>query len=333
MRVTKKTGSSRRRFLSGALAAGTGSILAFAQRAAQAPQQGATPGAGSPPPKTARITSSLMIWTIKGTFEEKVALAARAGFQSLELVSEHLKWSEAEVTKYKRTVQSYGLGLDALLAQHDWTTRPVTMVNPAHRDAFLQEVRDSITWAKKLNVPQIILMSGNIQPGMSHEAQYASMLEGGKRAADLASAADIKLILENLNSKVNHPNYFLTSAREALQCVKEVDNPHFRLLFDIYHESVQNGDPIPIITDAAPYTAVFHVADAPGRHDPGTGQMKWDEIYIAIAKANYSGYIAMEYLPVADELESLMKALTQMRKDINSVPLPNQQPATTAYLT
>lgn len=272
-----------------------------------------------PPPQSARVTSSVMLWTLKGSFEERLATAARAGIQSVELVSEHLSWSEAEAAAHKDLAQSYGLTMDALLAQNDWTRRPVTMVNPAHREAFLQDVRDSIVWAKKLNVPQIILMSGNEQPGMSHEAQYTSLLEGAKEAAAIADQADIKLILENLNSKVDHKGYFLTSAREALRAVKEVDNPHFRFLFDIYHEYVQNGDPIPAIAEAAPYVAVFHVADAPGRHDPGTGAMKWDDIYKAIGKSGYSGYIALEYLPEGDEADSLIRAVTQMRKDLNSV--------------
>ncbi len=317
--------SSRRQFLYGALAASAAATLAFGQRGTQAPQTGTGPAAA--PPKAARVTSSVMIWTMKGKFEDKLALAAHAGFQSVELVSEEVGWSDADVAKYKRVAQSYGLGMDTIVGQRDWTKRPVTMVNPAHREAFLQDVRQAIVWAKKLDVPQIILLSGNIQPDMSHEAQYASMLEGAKRATDLASAAGVKLILENLNSKVNHKGYFLVSAREALQCVKQVDNPHFRMLFDIYHEYVQNGDPIPVINEAAAYTSVFHVADAPGRHDPGTGEMKWDDIYKAIAKTNYSGYITMEYLPVGDELESFTKSLTQMRRDINSVPAPNQSAA------
>lgn len=259
-----------------------------------------------------------MLWALKGSFEERLATTARAGIQSVELVTEHLSWSDAEASRRKELAQSYGLTIDALAAQKDWTRRPVTMVNPRHREAFLNDVRESIVWAKKLNVPQIIVLSGNEQPGLSHEAQYASMVEGAKRAAGIADQADVKLALENLNSKVNHPGYFLTSAKEALQAVKDVDSPHCRFLFDVYHEYVQNGDPIPMITEAAPYVAIFHVADAPGRHDPGTGEMKWDDIYRAIGKSEYSGYVAMEYTPQGDEVDSLIKAVTQMRTDLDS---------------
>ncbi len=283
------------------------------------PQSNSSASAGTPPPKAARVTSSLMLWTVKGTFEHQVAVAAEAGVQSLELVTEHLGWSEEQAKRYRTLVQSYGLGFDALLASRDWTRRPVSMVNPAHREGFLADVRSSINWAHRLNCPQIILMSGNEQPGMSHDAQYASMVESAKLAADLAAQGDVTMILENLNSKVNHKGYFLTSARESLRCVREVDNPHLRMLFDIYHEAVQHGDPIPAVVEAEPYVVVFHVADQPGRHDPGTGDMKWDDIYKAIGKTGYAGYIALEFLPLSDEVTSLKRALTQMRQDLNGV--------------
>jgi hydroxypyruvate isomerase len=275
------------------------------------------------PPKQAKVTSSVMLWTLKGTFEEKVAAAAEAGLQAVELVDEQKAWSDVDVAKYKRLLESYRLRMDTVVGQTDWTKRPVTMVNPADRAGFLQDVKAAIDWAKKLDVPQVILLSGNEQTALSREEQYASLVESAKRATDLAAAAEVTLILENLNSKVDHKGYFLTSAREALRVAKEVDNPHFRLLFDIYHEYVQNGDPIPVMNEAEPYTAVYHVADAPGRHDPGTGQMKWQDIYRAIGKSSYAGYLTLEYLPVRDQVASLIKAVTEMRKDLNGPRVPS----------
>jgi hydroxypyruvate isomerase len=199
------------------------------------------------------------------------------------------------------------------------------MVNPDHRERFLKELSEAIVWAKRYDVPQVLLMSGNEQPGMSSEAQFASLVESGKRAADLAVANDVTLILENLNNKVDHKGYYLISALEANRSVKQVDNPHFRQLLDIYHEYVQNGDPIKVIQECEPQVAVFHVADAPGRHDPGTGDMKWDDIYKAIGKTNYAGYIAMEYRSQSDDqVGSLIKAVTHMRSDLNASAKPDQ---------
>jgi hydroxypyruvate isomerase len=275
------------------------------------------------PPKQAQVTSSVMLWTLKGTFEEKVAAAAEAGLQSVELVNEQRAWSDADVVKHKRLLESYRMRMTTVVGQTDWATRPVTMVNPAHRAGFLEDVKNAIEWAKKLDVPQVILLSGNEQPGLTREQQYASLVEGAKRATELAAAGDVTLILENLNSKVDHKGYFLTSAREALRAAREVDNPHFRLLFDIYHEYVQNGDPIPVMDEAEPYTAVYHVADAPGRHDPGTGAMKWHDIYKAIGKSGYSGYLTFEYLPQGDQVASLIKSVTEMRRDLNGPRAPS----------
>lgn len=257
-----------------------------------------------------------MLWTLKGSFDERLETAAKAGLQSVELVSEHAQWTEADVNRYKKQIRSMGLGMDTILAQDNWTKRPVSMVNPDNREGFLNDVKTSIEFAKKLEIPQIILMSGNELPGVPREAQYASLLEGSKRAADLAAAAKLTLIIEPLNAKVNHKGYYLSTCVEGLKLVKEVDNPHFKLLFDIYHEQVQIGNVIRTLTEAQPYVAVFHIADNPGRNDPGTGEMNYDNIYKAIYKTGYSGYITMEYIPIGDQVTSLTKALRQLNTSL-----------------
>ena len=158
----------RRRFLM------AGAALA-ARTAAQQPPP--------PPPRPkAKITSSVMLWTLKGSFEEKVEAAARAGVQSIELVGEHVKWTDAELTRNRRLCRSFGLGIDTIIATPDWAKRPVSMLDPAQRENFLADVRTAIGFAQKLEVPQIILMAGNTIPGRTGEEQYASLLEGARRA-------------------------------------------------------------------------------------------------------------------------------------------------------
>jgi hydroxypyruvate isomerase len=267
-------------------------------------------------PQRAKITSSVMLWTLKGSFEEKVEIAAKSGLESVELVAEHVNWSDAEIAQKKKFLRSLNLGMDTIIATPDWGKRPVSMVNPAHREGFLEDVRKAIVFAGKLEIPQIILMSGNEQPGMTHDQQYASLVESGKRAADLAAKANVKLIFEPLNSKVNHKGYFLTTCVEGLKLVKDVDNPHFRLLFDIYHEQVQIGNVTRTAVAAEPFVAVYHIADNPGRNDPGTGEMSYPNIYKAIQKTGYAGYICMEYLPLGEPVASLKKSLDEMRANV-----------------
>lgn len=264
----------------------------------------------------ARITSSVMLWTLKGSFDEKLEIAARAGLQSVELIDEYAHWSDADIARVRKTAASFGLGMDTLLGSPDWGKRPVSMVDPAHREAFLADVRNAIAYAHKLEIPQIILMSGNAIAGRTHEEQYASLLEGAKRAGDLAADAKLTMIVEPLNSLVNHKGFFLTTCTEGLKLIREVDNPHVRLLFDLYHEQVQEGNVIRTLTEAAPQVAVFHVADNPGRNDPGTGEMNFANIYKAIHKTGFAGYLTMEYLPLAEPIASLTKAIDGFRSAI-----------------
>lgn len=269
-----------------------------------------------PPPKKPAITSSVMLWTLKGSFAERLEIAARAGLQSVELVGEHLEWRDAGLQEARQLARSFRLGMDTLGAMPQWGSMPVSMVDPAQRDNMLAEVAKNIEFARRLEIPMLILISGNAIEGRSHEQQYASLLDGCKRCGDLAAKADVTLIVEPLNSRINHKGFFLTTCVEGLKLIKEVDNPHVRLLFDIYHEQVQSGNVIATIREAAPYTAVFHVADNPGRNDPGTGEIYYPNVYKAIRESGYEGYITMEYMPIGDPVRSLVAAVDQMRAGV-----------------
>jgi len=190
------------------------------------------------------------------------------------------------------------------------------VVAAALHSNFLADVRNAITYAQKLEVSQILLMSGNAMAGRTHDEQYASLLEGSKRAGDLVGAANLTAIVEPLNSLVNHKGFFLTTCVEGAKLIRQVDNPQVRLLFDIYHEQVQEGNVIRTLMEAADIVSVFHVADNPGRNDPGTGEINYRNVYKAIQKTGYSRYLAMEYLPLGDQVESLTKALNEFRTAI-----------------
>jgi hydroxypyruvate isomerase len=119
-----------------------------------------------------------------------------------------------------------------------------------------------------------------------------------------------------LNSLVDHAGCYLTSCVEGLKLVKEINLPHFRLLFDLYHEQIMRGNLIRTLTEAQPYVAVFHVADNPGRNDPGTGEVYYPNVYAAIRKTGYNGYIGMEYHPLdtAAPLASFTKAVKTVQE-------------------
>ncbi len=289
---------SRRRFLKTAAAAPAAAALAR-------------------PAGSAAFQLSVMLWTLKGSFDERIEAAAKAGIPSAQLVAEWVPWDDAEYRRVGRLLRSSRVGVDALVGQPDWKKRPVSLVDPAHREGFLADIRRAILAARKLDCPRIILMSGDERPGVPRSEQYASMVEGMKRAGDIAAKEKVTLILEPLNSLVNHPGYFLTSCVEGLKAIREVDNPHVRLLFDIYHQQVQEGNIIDTLSKNIPYIAVFHVADCPGRHDPGTGELHYANIYRAIAKSGFQGHVAMEYLPVGEQVASLTQAVRDLTKAVS----------------
>lgn len=271
--------------------------------------------AQAPPPK-AKITSSVMLWTLKGTFEEKLEIAARAGIQSVELVGEFVEWTAADIARVKKLARSLKVGMDTISATPGWKKMPISLVDPAQRGNLLKEVAKNLDFARRLEIPMALLMSGDAIEGRPYEEQWGSLVEGAKRCGDLAAKAGITLIVEPLNTKVNHKGYFLDSCVAGLRLMKEVNHPNVRLLFDIYHEQVQLGDVIRSIRNAFEFVRVFHVADNPGRNDPGTGEMNYDNIYKAIQKLGYEHYITMEYLPLGDPVASLIKAVDGMRKSM-----------------
>ncbi len=283
----------------------------FLQTAAAAPAAVLARPASSP-----AFQLSVMLWTLKGSFDRRLEAAAQAGLPSVQLVAEYVDWDDAEYRRVRQLGRSLKVGCDALVAQPDWRKRPVTLVDPAHRDGFLADLRRALSAARKLDCPRIILMSGDERPGVPRPLQYSSLIEGLKRGGELAAKENVTLILEPLNSRVNHPGYFLTSGVEGLEAIKQVDNPHVKLLFDIYHQQVQEGNIIETFTGNIQHIAVFHVADCPGRHDPGTGELHYANIYRAIAKAGFQGHLAMEYLPLGEQVASLTQSVADLRQAV-----------------
>ena len=260
-----------------------------------------------------KITSSVVLDILGGTIDEQIGIAARAGCESMQMLAQFATWSDAEVTRVRKLCESHRIGMHALLAQADWKKRPVSIVDPAHRETFLSDIRKAIVCAQALGITQVIVTSGLSAAGKTQAEQYASLTEGVKRAADLVGAAKLTLLVEPLNSLVDHAGCFLTSCVEGLKLVREINHPNVRLCFDLYHEQVQRGNIIRTFTEAAPMVALAHVADNPGRNDPGSGEVNFANVYRAIQKSGYTGRIAMEYRPLGDPATSLRTAISGMR--------------------
>jgi hydroxypyruvate isomerase len=259
--------------------------------------------APAPAASGASFKISLMLWTVfhKMPFEQRLEKAAGAGYQNVELVGEFEKWSDAEYQNVARKRRELGIHFDATAG----VKRSLT--DPAQRDAFLAEVQGMLPVMDKLECPALIVLTGDKVPALDHEAQHASVVEGLKRAADIVEPKGYKVLLENIDPEEN-PKYFLTSVTEGFDVIREVDHPHVRFLYDFFHEQISEGNLIEKLQKNIALVDLVHIADVPGRHEPGTGEINYTNIYKKLAELHYDRYVAMEFMPTGDEVEGLRTA-------------------------
>ncbi|MCU0491373.1 MAG: TIM barrel protein [Chloroflexaceae bacterium] len=178
------------------------------------------------------------------------------------------------------------------------------LVDAAQRPAFLKDIARNSAIAADLACERLIVLAGTTLPGVSREEQRASLVAGLREAAVLAADADVTLLLEPLNA-IDHPGSFLTSSDEGFAIVREVNSPNVRLLFDVYHQQISEGNLSQRITQNLDLIGHFHIADVPGRHEPGTGEINYDHLFWLLREQGYKGYVGLEYIPQHDAVVSL----------------------------
>jgi hydroxypyruvate isomerase len=170
------------------------------------------------------------------------------------------------------------------------------------------ELRASLQVAKQFEIPNLICFSGN-RNGLSEEEGAANTTEGLHQVAKDAEAAGVTLILELLNSKVDHPDYQCDHTRWGVEVIEAVNSPRVKLLYDIYHMQIMEGDLVRTIQANAQHFAHYHTAGNPGRHDLDKHQEIWyPPVVKAIADSGYTGWIGHEFNPKGDALTALQQA-------------------------
>lgn len=251
---------------------------------------------------------SIMLWTVFRdlAFEQRLEKVAEAGYRNVELVGEYAKWSEAEFERANAKRKQLGMKFDCTAGLKFGVS------NPAHREPLLAELRRALPVMERIECPAMIVMSGNTVPGMSREVQHQSCVESLKAAAKTVEGKSIdgqpaRLLLETIDPEEN-PQYYLTHVSEALQVVQEVAHPQVELLYDFYHEQISAGNLIEKLQKSIRKLALVHIADVPGRHEPGTGEINYENIFRKLGELNYTGMVAMEFLPSSDPVQKLRAA-------------------------
>lgn len=235
-----------------------------------------------------------MLWTLQphATFDQSLELVAAAGYKGVELVGEFQHWSPAETRRILTRLQTLGLTVDAMSGVS------AGFAVPAQTDAFLTQFRAHLQSARQLGCPQVILLSGPTVPGLDPAVQRQTALENLRKAADLAATQNINIVIEPIDP-LEQPTVFLQSVAQAFPLVREANRPNLRVLYDLFHEQRSFGNLLEKLEANLDLIGLIHVADVPGRHEPGTGEINYPAIYRKLAELHYNRWIAMEFYPTA----------------------------------
>ena len=188
-------------------------------------------------------------------------------------------------------------------------TIPVAWNRKENHDKLEKEMRENIARAAAARLPNVITFSGN-RGGLSDEEGKENCILGLRRVKKIAEDAGVTICLELLNSKVNHKDYQCDHTAWGVEVIRGVDSPRVKLLYDIYHMQIMEGDIIRTIRDNIAYIGHFHTGGVPGRHElDDTQELQWRAIAKAIADLKYEGYFAHEFVPTRDPMTSLREAV------------------------
>ncbi len=247
-----------------------------------------------------------MLWALERTaprFEDRLELVARAGYRSVELVRELAAWDEAEFARMLERMRALGLGVDAA------APLKLGFADPAGGAAMLAELEGVLPALRRLGRPQLILVSG---PQAGEPArQRAAAMETLGRVAEVMRREEMVAVIEPID-RLENPQVYLDGVTEAFAMVRELGRPEVRVLYDFYHEQRTHGNLIEKLDGHIEEIGLVHVADVPGRHQPGTGEVNFGNIYRALQRLGYRGRLAMEFYPEGDAVAALRAARLAM---------------------
>jgi hydroxypyruvate isomerase len=285
---------SRRNMLKSTIAGtalASSSPLSWSQEKAQAPTE-------SPTPRKGNIRQSVSRWCYaKMSLDDLCAYSAQIGLKGVDLL---------EVADFE-TPKKYGLICTMGYAGGGSIADGLNSI--ANHDKIVQGLTTNIPLAAKAGVPNVITFSGN-RHGMPDEEGAKNTIIGLNRIKKIAEDNNVVVNLELLNSKVNHKDYMADHTAWGVAVMKEVNSSHVKLLYDIYHMQIMEGDLIATIQANIQWLGHFHTGGVPGRHElNNTQEVQWDGVMRGIVASGFKGYVAHEFVPTGDPRASLLQAV------------------------
>lgn len=243
---------------------------------------------------------SLMLWTLPKTlnFQQQLQVAADAGMNSVEVGSEYENWTEAEWTSNLAKLKELGLEVDSAVPGRN------ALADHSKRGALHDDIMRALPGCKRLGCNQFIYTAYTRVPDQTPEAQRAAIVDTLKYTADLLAKDNIEVVLEPIDL-LEYPKEAVPSVAEAFEITRAVGSPLIKVLYDFYHEQRGSGNLIEKLDKNIDQVGLVHIADVPGRHKPGTGEMNYDNIYRKLAELNYSRVIGFEWMYLSDPVAEL----------------------------
>jgi hydroxypyruvate isomerase len=226
---------------------------------------------------------------------DQLAFAAAEGFTAFE--DNGMRGRGVDVQeRIAREMARLGLEMGIFVANDNGLEVPIlTSGEKDLREAFLKNIRDTVEVAKRVNTKRVTLVVGTASHRLQHGYQTANVIEALKRAAELCEPSGLVLVAEPLNVYRDHPEFFVFSNHEMYALMKAVDSPSVKILFDVYHTQVNEGNIISNIDLTWDEVAYIQTGDHPGRKEPGTGEINYRNVFRHIHQKGYTGIVGMEH--------------------------------------
>ncbi|MBL4662854.1 MAG: TIM barrel protein [Flavobacteriaceae bacterium] len=225
---------------------------------------------------------------------DQLEFMADQGFMAFE--DNEMRNRSVEVQKkVAKVMEKRGMTMGVFVAHKIyWKDPNLASGKQDWRDGFLQYIKDAVEVAKRVNAKWMTVVPGHVDLRLNRDFQTANVIETLKYASDILEPHNLTMVLEPLNFR-NHPGLFLAESPQAYQICKAVDNPSCKILFDIYHQQIQEGNLIPNIESCWNEIAYFQIRDNPGRNEPTSGEINYKNIFKYIHSRGYDGILGMEH--------------------------------------
>lgn len=237
-------------------------------------------------------------------FYDRFFAVKKAGLSAVEF----WKWSPKDIDRVKSLLSEHDLALSVM--NIDVSDEKLSydlsrgILNAGRSDEFLAAIKESAPVVRKLGNPKLIVLIGETIEGMEVSRQEENVFSCLKEGAKVAEAEGVHLVVEPLNA-YDRKNYFMPDSKRLFEILRGVGSENVKALFDIYHQQKTEGNVIERIEENIDLIGHFHVADNPGRHEPGTGEINYKNVFTKIASLPYFGYVGLEYRATRRDEETL----------------------------